>query len=132
MVERQKKQYSRSWHKKNADNWFSKYIRLRDKKCYTCNTTSTKLQCGHFVPRQYLATRYDERNNHAQCFACNMFYAGQPATYAKNLIRDFGPGIVEELESKRYEINRYLDFEKIASDYKAKYESLLKEKNMVQ
>lgn len=61
------------------------------------------MQNGHFNPRQYLKTRYDEKNNHCQCYACNMLYGGQPATYARNLVRDYGQGIVEELESGRFE-----------------------------
>lgn len=32
-----------------------------------------------------------------------MLYGGQPATYARNLVRDFGAGIIEELERGRFE-----------------------------
>ncbi len=124
------KEHTRAWYKKNhADVWFSRYIRLRDKKCYTCDTTSPKLQCGHFVPRQYLATRYDEINNHAQCYACNMLFGGQPSRYALNLERDYGKDIVQKLEDSRKLIFREMDYKKIGDEYKVKYETLLAQDN---
>lgn len=123
-----KKEKTRAWYKKNhADVWFSRFIRLRDKKCYTCDTTSLKLQCGHFVPRQYLATRYDEINNHAQCYACNMLFGGQPSKYSLNLIRDYGADIVQKLEDRRNLIFRDMDYKAIGDEYKIKYEKLLEE-----
>lgn len=89
--------------------WFSRYIRYRDKGvCYTCGLVKLpkEMQNGHFVPRQYLATRYDERNNNCQCYACNMLYNGQPSRYAMNLKRDYGEDIIEELEGMRRSIVR--------------------------
>lgn len=59
------------------------------------------MQAGHFVPRQYLAVRWDEVNVHCQCYACNVLYNGQPSSYAKHLREDYGPDIVEVLENKR-------------------------------
>jgi hypothetical protein len=125
-----KKEKTRAWYKKNwADVWFSRFIRERDKRCYTCDTTSTKLQCGHFVPRQYLATRYSEINNHAQCYACNMLYGGQPSKYSLNLIRDYGQDVVTNLENSRHLIIRDMDYKRIGDEYKLKYEQLVKENN---
>jgi hypothetical protein len=90
--------------KKELDKWFSRYIRARDNHtCYTCGLQmeQNKSQNGHFVPRQYLAVRYDEKNCHCQCYACNVLYNGQPSAYALHLTLDFGRDIVEELESQR-------------------------------
>lgn len=130
-----KKEKTNAWYKKNwADVWFSRFIRQRDKgHCYTCSNINDpkKMQCGHFNPRQYLSTRYDEINNHCQCYACNMLYGGQPATYAKNLIRDFGQGIVEKLESQRWVPVIGMDFRKIGDEYKKKYEDLLEQENVL-
>jgi len=92
-----------SW-KKELDSVFSKYIRARDKHiCYTCNLKMepNRSQNGHFVPRQYLKTRWDEVNCHAQCYACNLLYNGQPSAYAIRLRKDYGDGVVELLESNR-------------------------------
>lgn len=122
------KTHNRSWWKKRADEWFSKFIRWRDKgQCYTCKYKNDpkRLQCGHFVPRQYLATRYNEINNHAQCYACNMLFNGQPDIYAINLKRDFGNDIVEELNSLRSKIIVDMNYEEIAFIYKKKYENLI-------
>lgn len=63
-------------------------------------------QCGHFVPRQYLSLRFDEVNCHAQCYACNMLYNGQPSAYAIRLKNDYGEDIVEKLEKRRREITK--------------------------
>lgn len=95
--------------KKKLDAVFSKYIRARDNYvCYTCNRKlePAQSQCGHFVPRQYLATRYDERNCHCQDYACNMLYNGQPSAYAKRLVEDYGAGIIEELEGLRHQVTK--------------------------
>jgi hypothetical protein len=94
-----KKESVSSWLKK-ADAVFSRYIRQRDGgQCFTCTYRNEwkKLQNGHFCPRQHMATRFDERNNNAQCFACNMFYGGRPDAYAVRLEAKYGVGIVKEL-----------------------------------
>lgn len=100
--------------KKKLDTVFSQYIRNRDGgKCYTCSKQDDpkRMQNGHFVPRQYLATRYDEVNCHCQCYACNMLYHGQPSAYAARLERDYGNGTVEMLESQRHEIIKDYPYE---------------------
>ena len=91
--------------KKELDAIFSKYIRQRDQgQCFTCpkKDDPKNMQNGHFVPRQYLAVRYDERNCNCQCYACNMLYGGQGATYAIRLAQKYGQSVVEELESQRW------------------------------
>lgn len=93
--------------KKKLDKIFSEYIRMRDKgQCYTCpkQLPWKAMQNGHFVPRQYLKTRWDERNCNCQCYACNMLYNGQPSAYAKRLKEQYGEGIIEELEKNRKEV----------------------------
>ena len=102
-----KKKVSLSKLKHELDAVFSKYIRYRDKgKCFTCGYSNhpKKMQNGHFNPRQHLSTRYDERNCNWQCMSCNMFYGGNPATYAVRLEQKYGKGIVQELEGGRWRI----------------------------
>ena len=94
-----------AWHKKRLDAVFSKFIRYRDDgQCFTCPNKNhpKKMQNGHFVPRQYLAVRFDERNCNCQCYACNMLYGGQGATYAIRLAEKYDLDTVKELESKRW------------------------------
>lgn len=91
-------------YKKELDTIFSIFIRLRDKgQCYTCPKKDDykRMQNGHFSPRQYLSTRWDERNCHCQCYACNMLYGGQPSRYAQRLRQDFGDEIINDLEKGR-------------------------------
>jgi hypothetical protein len=98
-----------SKHKAELDSIFSKYIRARDKHiCYTCGLKMepNRSQNGHFVPRQYLATRFDEINCHAQCYACNMLYGGQPSRYAQRLRQDYGDEIIDTLENSRQKITK--------------------------
>lgn len=103
-VKNKPKKKSLSKYKKELDRVFSIFIRERDEgQCYTCPNKGEikKMQAGHFVPRQYLAVRWDEVNVHCQCYACNVLYNGQPSAYAARLEKDYGPGTVEMLEGKR-------------------------------
>lgn len=93
--------------KKELDAIFSKYVRLRDNDtCYTCNLKMehNRSQNGHFVPRQYMATRFDETNCHCQCYACNMLYNGQPSRYAQRLRQEYGDEIIDSLEFSRNKV----------------------------
>ena len=113
--------------RKIADKVFSEYIRRRDKgKCYTCGKQDEikKMQCGHFIPRQFLAVRYDEVNCHCQCYACNMLYNGQPGAFAVRLERDYGKGTVEMLEKTRKEITHDFPYEYWIEVYKEKINKL--------
>lgn len=103
-----KKKTLSKW-KHELDAIFSRYIRLRDKGiCYTCGLKKhyKEMQCGHFVPRQYLSVRFSEINCNCQCYACNMLYNGQPSKYAVNLKKQYGENIIEELEAQRQVITK--------------------------
>ena len=122
--------------KKEFDRVFSIYIRTFYSKngevqCYTCPKIAPikEMQNGHFVPRQYLATRFDERNCRPQCYACNMLYNGQPSTYAKKLESETA-GIVEELDRLRHITTKWYvcDYEEKIEYYKGLIEKLLTEK----
>lgn len=124
-----KKSKSLSKWKKELDAIFSLYIRTRDQgQCYTCPRKDEvkKMQNGHFVPRQYLAVRWDEVNNHCQCYACNMLYNGQPGAYAVRLEIDYGPGTVARLEGQRKELVKLKQdfYEAKIAEYTAKYKAL--------
>lgn len=91
--------------KKELDRVFSLYIRsIHPKFCYTCNKSSTVLQNGHFVPRIYLATRWDESNCRPQCAGCNIWGRGQLLDFEENLIEEIGKEKVEFLKRKRNEL----------------------------
>lgn len=79
--------------KKDLDGLFSKWVRLShaDKNgnvaCYTCGKIFhwKKIQNGHFIRRQYLATRFDPRNCRPQCVGCNMFGDGKTVEFSRKL-----------------------------------------------
>lgn len=120
-IPKRRANWTKSRWKKELDSIYSKYIRQKyarngQVKCYTCPNRNEikKMQCGHFVPRQYLRTRFDERNTKPQCYACNMLYGGQPSKFATELKKEYGEGIIEELEKNRLEpvlldINWYVE-----------------------
>lgn len=91
--------------KKQLDAIFSLYIRAKyPKRCYTCGKQAKVLQCGHFVPRIYLPTRWDENNCRPQCVGCNIWGRGQLLDFEERLITELGAEAVSRLKSKRNEL----------------------------
>lgn len=94
--------------KKQADKYFSQYVRLRDSidgygQCITCERTYhwKQAQAGHFVSRSCNLLRYDDENVNLQCVGCNMFKSGDQYQYAKNLDLKYGDGTAEKLHGQR-------------------------------
>lgn len=91
---------------------FSEYIRLRDSdgegncKCITCNFRGhwTRFDCGHGVGRQHKSTKFDTRNNHAQCKRCNGFNGGEQAIYKEEVEKRYGKGTWDELVFKSRQV----------------------------
>lgn len=93
---------------KDAKLWtiFSQYIRLRDSNengyctCITCPAIRyyKNMDCGHGIPRQHMATKYAEKNNHAQCKQCNGFEGGKREKYKAAIDKKYGPGTWDMLE----------------------------------
>ena len=115
--------------KKELDKIFSRYIRYRDKgRCFTCRLVRDpkEMQNGHYVPRQFNSTRYDERNNNCQCYACNMLYGGQPDIYTINLQKKYGKKIVQELNNLRKQTKQFSvpELKEMIKKYKDKLEYL--------
>jgi hypothetical protein len=77
----------------DIDKYFSVYIRLREadadgvNSCFTCDKKAhwKDLQCGHYIPRTHLLTRFDTRNCHPQCKTCNEYLSGNLTEYTKRL-----------------------------------------------
>ena len=100
--------YSRSRVIKQLDRIFSKYIRLKYSvdgyvQCYTCGKWERveKMTVGHFVKRQYIGTRFDERNVKPQCRGCNYFLQGNDSVFAEKLKEEYGENILQILELER-------------------------------
>jgi hypothetical protein len=107
------------------DKVFSIYIRQKfPARCYTCGKTDTALQCGHFVSRQYLATRWHENNCRPQCIGCNMFGNGKPLDFEERLKSELGETYVEEMKKTRHQVLK-LDRHWYTAEIE-KYKSLIK------
>lgn len=63
-----------------ADKAFSRYIRLRDKRCKRCGNWGwgfsgiNGLQCSHFFGRRMESVRFDEENCDTLCFGCHRYW----------------------------------------------------------
>ena len=90
---------------KLAEKYFHKFIVLRDLKkrghCITCKGRIE--QAGHFNHggnnKYAFWADFDERNLNGQCKRCNHFMSGNLNVYAEELIKIYGAGIIEELNS---------------------------------
>jgi len=84
--------------KRKLDKAFGRYIRERDvnSRCVTCGAVGI-LQAGHWIPRQHLATRWDERNVHGQCAWCNCWQHGNLIYYTLYMQQRYGQEVVDEL-----------------------------------
>ena len=91
---------------KEADKYFSIWIRTKDADsngmvaCYTCKKQDhwKKMDCGHYISRKYLSTRYYEKNCKPQCKHCNVFSEGNKPAFAIALRKEYKNGILEELD----------------------------------
>jgi hypothetical protein len=120
---------------KLADAQFSLYIRVLNADeegyclCFTCGKKlpwrgSGSLHAGHFIGREHIPTRYDERNVKPQCDTCNTYHEGEHGAFALNLTKIYGEKVIEELVLKS---NGHADL--IAQDYldiRDKYKELTK------
>ena len=104
--------------KAKLDKVFSEYIRKRDTrngvfKCISCGRILPYEQadCGHYINRKHMSTRFDEMNCNAQCISCNRFDEGNIQGYRRGLVALYGEQQVALLEAKKHNFRKYSDFE---------------------
>ena len=130
-----KKKTLKYW-KNKIDKPFHEYIRRRDAdnntgycKCISCGKKVhfTETDAGHFIGRQHLITRYDERNVHAQCRKCNRFEYGRQYEYSIAL----GSDLADELLQKSRGVLKLTDpeWQEIFETYKTKLQELKDKQN---
>ena len=104
---KKKSQKSTSKLKKELDNIFSLFIRLRNAdssgiiSCFTCGCKKhykSGMHCGHFQSRKFLCTRFSETNCQNQCAGCNIFKYGEQYKFAVELDLKYGEGTAARLE----------------------------------
>lgn len=93
--------------RKELQQWFNKYIRLRDEKmpCISCDKKLVgKYDAGHyFSVGSYPNLRFNEDNVHGQCVECNQHKHGNQIEYGIRLEKRIGKKRIEELMSIRNE-----------------------------
>lgn len=85
---------------------FSTYIRLRDANnegivtCITCGDKHhwTEVECGHYILRGNMATRWELKNCNGQCTLCNSTQDGKADLHAEAIDRLYGAGTADLLE----------------------------------
>lgn len=98
---------------------FSKYIRLRDSngkgyfRCISCGRVLpySQADCGHYINRGHMSTRYNTMNCNAQCRKCNRFMEGNIQGYRRGLIKKYGEPKVELLEAMQNQVCKISVFE---------------------
>ena len=121
---------------KTADRWFSKFIRLRDAddtgilNCISCGIPVhwKNADAGHFIKRQFMSLRFNEKNVNGQCRKCNWLLQGNDIEYAKGLVKKYGKGILEQLVATKHRTTHTGRFElkHIADYYRDKFNQLKK------
>ena len=123
--------------KAKLDRVFSEYIRLRDTaghskegyfRCISCGQIKpySQADCGHYIGRQHMATRYNEINCNAQCRFCNRFNEGLKGGYRQGLVQKYGEDKVLLLEASQRNTAKISDFEyeEMIKYYKEKIKNL--------
>jgi len=103
------------------DKIFSYYIRLRDSEeygncqCISCGRVhywyNSGMDCGHYIKRQWMGTRFNEYNCNAQCRYCNNYLQGNDIEYRKGLEKKIGAeklAIMEAIPKHRRKIPEYV------------------------
>jgi hypothetical protein len=123
------------------DTIFSEFIRLRDSdhqgicKCITCGDFKhwRDIDCGHFITRDNMGTRWEEENCHTQCQHCNRFKSGKQFEHSLAVDQKHGPGTASKLLVKSKGVCNWQDYEieAMIGYYKNAVKELKAERGMV-
>lgn len=126
--------------KKDLDGIFSEFIRIRDADnagTVTCFVSGARIfwkdaDAAHWIVRDKMPTRYDERNVHACSRDSNRFDPDHTQTYTVRLMDRYGKGIANELLSKSIGLQKFTrpELELMIMDYKRKVKALKKQKGL--
>lgn len=97
-------------------------------QCITCRKPYpvADIQCGHFISRVHLSSRWEARNLAPQCYACNVLRRGNVGEFALYLNQRYGPNIIAELVEKKRESIKFTraDLQAKIDHYKSRLETL--------
>lgn len=141
---KQKKQGPKTDRQKlirKMDEIFSLFIRLRDSndkgicKCITSGDYFHYTECdaGHFITRDNMATRWEEKNVNAQGRQDNRFLSGKQFEHGKAIDRKWGEGTADFLLLKSKHPCHFADYEieTMIKYYKDAVKELKVEKGMI-
>jgi len=125
---------------KKLDKIFSQYIRLRDAddngyvRCCSSNVAVNwkEADCGHFIPREHMATRWCEYNCHAQSVNANRFLDGDMDRYADFIVDKYGEYTLNKLYGMKRQSRKWGLFElkEMIKVYRDHVKKLKKEKGL--
>lgn len=103
--------------KENLDEIFSKYIRQKysidgeNVECVTCHKVKPikEMQCGHYVGRANMNTRYSEKNCFPQCYGCNVKKHGNYVKFTEFIINKFGMVYLKNLLAEGNMIKKWTE-----------------------
>ena len=106
---------------RKLDKEFSLYIRLRDSRpfgyklfrCISCGDIKPfeMMDCGHFIGRTHMSTRFDEDNCHGECRLCNRFSSDHIIYYQKNLEKKIGKNKLDMLIARGHQTKKWTSWE---------------------
>lgn len=124
---KRKQEFNTSGMMRNADTYFSRYIRLKHSEdgyctCYTCGNIHPikEIDNGHYQKREHKAVRYDENNCRPQCKTCNgdVKHNGKQIEFRANLVAERGEEEVNRIDLSIKTTGKYgALFYKEKSDY---------------
>ena len=86
---------SQRWLKKKAWELFSKYIRERDKVCFTCGAKTD--HAGHWRHGHTKVGFFNEKNVNGQCVKCNLYLSGNLGEYTLKMGKKYGLKKAEQM-----------------------------------
>lgn len=88
------------------------------------------MDCGHYIPRRFLAVRWDENNAHGECITCNRVDEKHMVRYNKFMLDKYGAQKVRFLKQKANLGGMYTtqDILDIAEKYRGKVKELKSQK----
>ena len=116
-----------------ADKMFSRYIRLRDKRCVRCGRPGEPnangeeingLECSHYFGRGRESTRFDPENCDSLDAGCHQYWSTNKESYRDFKIRQLGEDGFEKLRIRAEMISKkdrkvaYLFAKKLVEDLK--------------
>lgn len=124
-----KKKITKTQLKKNLWKLVSKFVRLSEGSCYTCNKflSYESRTAGHYWTQGgHQRTRFEPMNVHVQCLSCNSFKSGNLATYASRLIEEYGTDQFRDLNLRAKDSTPFQreELETLIEEYKSKLSNL--------